>query len=174
MYHEDKRRVIWAGMDLSHTGIAVDEDTRATHERHWQSEVERLGHALDAGAGMKLVAKKGLSNPAIHRYFYEVLKCKERRKRGKVTADEVAIRRLMLAYKRARPIGQLILDFRQAAKHLEFLNGARVDSDGRLRSLYKPMTKTGRYMASTTPVGTGTNGQNIMGSVRDIFIASPE
>jgi len=84
----------------------------------------------------------------------------------------VAIRRLMLRYKKARLVGEKILEYRHAQKMSEFVAEARVDADGRVRSLYRPLTKSGRCMASKTPIGTGANLQNQPHKIRDIFVPS--
>jgi DNA polymerase I-like protein with 3'-5' exonuclease and polymerase domains/uracil-DNA glycosylase len=173
-YIAHHRRMNRACLDLSLTGVPIDEEVRAHHHQKWESEKAHLRIQLKEVSGEDLVAKKSLSSTRVLKYFYETLGCKGARKRGtgRPTADEVAIRRLMLKYKKARPVGQLVLDFRHAQKMSEFVEEGRVSSDGRLRSLYRPLTKTGRCMSAKTPMGEGTNLQNQAREVRDMFAST--
>lgn len=174
-YVDHHRRMNWACLEMSLTGVPIDQEARQVHAQHWEAEKAKLKVALKAVSGMELVATKSLSSTKVLSYFYEVLACRPIRKKGQsagLTANEVAIRRLMLRYKKARDVGQLILDYRHAQKMSEFVAETRVDADGRLRSLYRPLTKSGRLMASKTPIGTGTNLQNQPHKIRNIFVAA--
>jgi DNA polymerase I-like protein with 3'-5' exonuclease and polymerase domains len=173
-YIAHHRRMNRACLDLSLTGVPVNEETRQHHQKHWESEKAHLRIRLKEESGTDLVAKKSLSSTRVLRYFFETLGCKmpKRRGTGRPTADEVAIRRLMLKYKKARPVGQLVLDFRHAQKMSEFVAESRVSPDGRLRALYRPLTKTGRCMSAKTPMGEGTNLQNQARGVRDMFAST--
>ena len=172
-YHQHYRRRMWAAVDLALTGCPVD--------RKWQKEqfdaetaqVARLATAIEHEAGAKLVAAKGLSSKRVVAYFYGTLKCKVYRKRGtgKPTADELHIRKLMIKYRKARPVGGLILDFRRHQKVREFLEPKRVDRDGRYRSAYTLTPKNGRLASSANPLGTGSNGQNQDHAVLAMFVA---
>jgi DNA polymerase-1 len=174
-YIQHHRKMNWACLEMSLTGVPVDQEARTQHAQLWEIEKARLRVELRELSGMELVAKKSLSSTKVLSYFYDVLACRPIRKKGQaagLTANEVAVRRLMLKYKKARPVGEKLLEFRHAQKMSEFVAESRVDSDGRLRSLYRPLTKSGRLMASKTPVGTGTNLQNQPHKIRDIFVPS--
>lgn len=152
-------------------------------EREGEGEIARLREALRTLAGTDFYGKgkrkgedgKGLSSPKVAAYFYDTLKCKPyyNRKTRTRTADEEAIRRLMRAYKKARPVGALILELRMWQKRGDFLAAKRIDEDGRFRAMYVPTAVTGRLQSSENPLGTGSNGQNIPrppSPVRGIFI----
>jgi DNA polymerase I-like protein with 3'-5' exonuclease and polymerase domains len=189
IYRGHYRRVMWAALDLSLEGMAVDAAERERLHQLARAELERLKVALTAAAGMPLTTgpkrlksgepsrakaqpKGGLSGAAVLKYFYEHLKCKEYRKGGKRTANEVALRRLELRYKKAAPVARLLLQFRHQEKMAQFTAPERLDRDGRMRSLFRPLTKTGRCRAQRPPTGVGTNLQNQFHKVRSMFVAS--
>lgn len=189
LYIEHYRRVMWACLDLSLEGMSVDEGERDRLHQAALSELERLRHEMAERAGTALTTgprvlksgkvskaknqpKGGLSSPAVLTYFYDTLKCKEYKKGGKRTANEVAIRRLQLKYKKAAPVAETILAFRHQEKVAQFTMPSRLDKDGRMRSLFRPLTTTGRCRAQTPPTGVGTNLQNQLRSIRSMFCAS--
>jgi uracil-DNA glycosylase family 4 len=189
IYREHYRRTMWAALDLSLTGFTVDEAERARLHADAMSELERLRHAMTEAAGFPLTTgprilksgkeskaknqpKGGLSNPAILKYFYDVQKIKPYRKGGRRTADEVALRRMALRYpKKASQVAGLLLEFRHQEKLAQFTAPTRLDRDGRVRSLYRPLTITGRLKAQTPPTGVGTNLQNQPHAIRGMFVA---
>jgi len=116
-----------------------------------------------------------LSNAKIKTYFYEHLKLPKviKRTTGRPTADEVTVRRLMLKYPEAVPVGSLVLEHRRKKKLSEFLGEGQLDADGRLRCTYKFTTESGRLASSKNPCGTGRNLQNIDRDVRDVFLPNP-
>lgn len=190
IYVEHYRRVQWAALDLSLTGFCVDEVER---ERLHQDALHRLdslrvemaeraGMALTTGprvlkSGLPSKAKHqpkgGLSNPKLLAYFYDHLRCAPYKKGGKRTANEVAIRRLCLKYPaKAAAVGELILAFRHWEKVAQFTASARLDRDGRIRSLFRPLTITGRLKSQIPPTKRGANLQNQPHKVRSMFVPS--
>jgi uracil-DNA glycosylase family 4 len=189
IYRAHYRRVMWAALDLSLEGMAVDPAERERLHQLARAELERLKVAITAAAGTPLTTgpkvlrsglpsqakhqpRGGLSGPRILQYFYETLRCREYRKGGKRTANEVALRRLGLKYKKAKPVSELLLQFRHQEKIAQFTAPERLDRDGRMRSLFRPLTKTGRCRAQRPPTGVGTNLQNQFHKVRSMFVAS--
>jgi uracil-DNA glycosylase family 4 len=189
IYRAHYRRTMWAALDLSLEGFAVDQGERDRLHQVALSELERIRHAMAERAGIPLTTgprilksgkastaknqpKGGLSNPAILKYFYETLKIKAYMKGGKRTANEVALRRMELRYPKAAPVCQLLLQFRHQEKVAQFTAPTRLDKDGRMRGLYRPLTTTGRLRAQTPPTGVGTNPQNQLRSIRSMFVAS--
>jgi uracil-DNA glycosylase family 4 len=189
-YRQHYKKVMWAALDLSLEGFTVDEQERARLHAHATSELERLRHAMQEAAGFSLTTgprilksgkpstaknqpKGGLSNPAIMKYCYDVQHIPPYKKGGKRTVDEVALRRMQVRYpKKAGAVPQLILDFRHQEKLAQFTAPTRLDRDGRMRSLYRPLTITGRLKSQTPPTGVGTNLQNQPHAVRSMFTAS--
>lgn len=183
LYQPHYRGLARVCMDLSLGGFLVDEARRAELEREAATRLDELKREIRVAAPFDLFGKgkrkgedgKGLSSPKINGYFYDTLKCKPYFNPGTKsrTCDEEAIRRLMRAYKKARRVGQLVLDFRQWEKRQQFLDAERVDDDGRFRSLYVPTAVSGRLQSSENPLGTGSNAQNLPrppSPVRSIFI----
>ena len=85
----------------------------------------------------------------------------ERKKRGKATTDESALRSLRLTYpERCGEVIGKILEFRRAEKLASFVSGGVVGPDGRIHSQYKMLVQTGRLSSSAAPDGTGANLQN--------------
>lgn len=85
----------------------------------------------------------------------------ERRKKGKATTDESALRSLRLTYPdRCGEVIGKILEFRRAEKLASFVSGGVVGADGRIHSQYKMLVQTGRLSSSAAPDGTGANLQN--------------
>jgi len=153
-------------------GVRVDTTRREARAAEQKAHLGTLREQLTRTAEMPLHASKGLSNKKLGIYFYEQLGCKEQvhlRTRRR-TVDEVAVRRLMRKYPAAKPVGELVLQYRRAQKLAEFLDDARVDADGRMRSTYAIDTDTGRLSSKTNPLGTGSNAQNQDREIRDIFV----
>jgi DNA polymerase I-like protein with 3'-5' exonuclease and polymerase domains len=189
IYIKHYRRVMLASLDLSLEGFPVDEGERARLHAEALSELERLRHAMTEHAGIPLTTgprilksgktskaknqpKGGLSNPAILKYFYETKNIKPYRKGGKATCDEVALRRLQIRFpKKVEPVAGFILQFRHQEKKAQFTAPTRLDRDGRMRSLFRPLTHTGRLQSQTPPTGVGTNLQNQLRSIRGMFRA---
>lgn len=190
IYEQHYKRVMWACLDLSLEGMAVDEVERARLHAEAVSRLEALRHAMAAVAGYPLTTgprilksgkpstakhqpKGGLSNVAIMKFFYEDQKIKPYMKGGKRTCDEVAVRRMAVRYpKKAGAMAGKLLDFRHQEKVAQFTAPTRLDRDGRMRSLFRPLTTTGRCRSQTPPTGVGTNLQNQLRSIRSMFVAS--
>lgn len=114
-----------------------------------------------------------LSHTKIAKFLYEDLNIPKQVKRGtgRVTTDEVTVRRMMLKYPaKLSEVGALILEHRRKKKVSEFLDEGKVDDDGRMRCTYKFTTESGRLASSKNPIGTGRNLQNIDRDVRDVFL----
>jgi len=177
VYREHYRRLSAACFRLSRTGFLVDNDARKAIAEREKGILKEIRGRLAGTCGTDLIAKKGFSAPRVAAYFYDKLGCKAFRKRGSGTrtCDELAIRRLMRKYKKARPAGADILAYREHAKIRQEVRGVLVDDDGRMRSLYTPTAKTGRLRSRKTPVGTGINAQNRdrHSDLRRMFVADP-
>jgi len=190
LYRQHYRDVFHAALDLSLEGFTVDDGERDRLHQDAMSRLEGLRHRITEAAGTELTTgpkilksgkpsraknqpKGGLSNPRLLAYFYDHLKLQAYRKGGKRTANEVAVRRLSLKYpKKAAAVGGLVLEFRHWEKISQFTAQARLDRDSRMRSLYRPLTETGRLRSQTPPTGVGTNLQNQPHKIRSMFVPS--
>lgn len=116
------------------------------------------------------------SNPDLKLLFYSILNLPEqhrydaKKKTRVVTCNREALEKLD-DYWVARPFTKHILAARNLDKIIGVLETG-IDADGRLRAAFNPSgTDTGRWSSSENPFRTGTNGQNITGKLRKIFIA---
>lgn len=172
VYHAQYADLLPHLLDLSCHGVHVDTAARTAKAEEHATTLARLQGEITALVGHALHAKKGLSNTKLQRYFYEELRCKPYTniRTHRPTADEVAVRRLMRKYPKARPVGTLVLQYRSTQKVLEFVAETRTDADGRMRSAYSPETDTGRLASKKNALGGGTNAQNQDRAIRDIFV----
>lgn len=158
-------------------GVKVDDPTRRWRLAHLMADCLELQDKLEDATGLKLYGKSSLSNTKLKHYLYDVLKLpkqeRTRKARGEktVTADELAVRKLMLKHKDALKVsGPLILDHKRKSKLREFCEEGRVDADGYFRSSYSLNTEAGRLSSKTNPNGTGGNAQNQDRELRDMFV----
>lgn len=121
-----------------------------------------------------LHGKKDISSQKVSKYLYGELSLPKQkvRNKGGLTANEVALRKLVLKcvaqepqpkslrrWKRepefAQAVLKYILDHREQFKLLNYVDPSIFDVDGRLRSMYKVTTEPGRLASSSNPFGTG-------------------
>lgn len=161
------RRQRFVGLAAACAAVRAELADRAGTPLH---STKRTKQQRDAGT------PPDLSNAKIAAYLYGPLGLPRVVKRGtgKVTTDEVTVRRLMLKYpEKMDVIGRLILEHRRKKKVSEFLDEGVPDADGRMRCTYKFTTRSGRLSSSKNPHGTGRNLQNIDREVRDVFLPDP-
>lgn len=127
-----------------------------------------------------LCADKDLSSQRVIAFLYTTLGLPKQRKRVEhtLTADEVALRKLLLKVSghTAQPkalthwqrepsvaadVLTLLLEHREKAKLIAYVNPDKFDPDGRIRCMLKVTTEPGRLASSRNPFGTGYNLQNI-------------
>ena len=148
-----------------------------SEQRRLRLDQDRLRSQLAGAAGTPLHGKTALSSKKVLDFLYGTLKLPPqfagRGARKRPTANEVAIRRLILnkaTAARMAEVGPLILADRRTQKLLEFTDPARLDPDGRFRCTYAFTTDTGRLSSRENPKGTGANTQNIDREVRCVFV----
>lgn len=168
---------------MMHEGIAVDAGGRGATFAAKRADLARQRaaiSALTAGSNLFSGKKQSLSNPKLITLLYDQLGIPEHRKLGRRTADEAAIRSLLLTRwtrkKKAAEIALLeaILSFRRAEKLATFVDPKAIDADGRIRTHYNLCTEEGRLSAKRNPFGTGLNLQNQPNArgreLRDFFV----
>jgi len=154
--YERQVKIIEPLVYMMNRGIRVDTEGMSKAKIDMEDELVKLQLELNETAGMSLNA----NSPAqLSWYFYEHLKQHAYRKKGRVTTDETALKRLSRkGIKEAALVGK-IRTLRKLAS--TYTNLDKVDSDGRIRSSYNPVgTKTGRISSSENIFGTGMNMQN--------------
>lgn len=157
--------------DMECRGVLIDQIAR----KKVQEEIEALcqiierdlARLLDEGLGVQI----NPNSPAqLQKLFYEVLKLPPVKYQGRITTNREALEKLR-KYFFAEPIVNHILAIRDYRKKLSVLRTG-IDPDGRIRTSYNIAgTDTGRLSSYTSAFGSGTNLQNITGSLRQIYIA---
>lgn len=150
--------------------------SRKDGKHKWEPGVEDTPErkCLSCGASrMKVRAFKPSSDADLQHLFYGVWGMKPiHNKDHKVTSDREARGRLKERSKKYAPVIEMIDDFADKKKQLEFLS-FRSD-DGRFHSSFNvSVTNTGRYSSNADAFGRGGNGQNITEKHRHIFTADP-
>ena len=137
-------------------GIRVDTEGMLKAKHTMEDELLGLQKELNAIAGMSLNVN---SNTQMPWYFYEHLGHNPYRKKGRITTDDTALKRLSRkGVKEASIVGKIRTSRKLIAT---YTNIDAVDKDGRIRSSYNPVgTKTGRLSSSKTIFDTGMNMQN--------------
>jgi uracil-DNA glycosylase family 4 len=165
---------------IMRNGLLVDDEKRAKLKEEFTATVKTKLTKIHILAGKSLAGPKTLSSKKVADYLYTDLNLPEqtRRRSGgvkSVTADEVAVRTLMLKFPhQLGVIGQEILDVKRTQKLIEFVSEGRLDEDKRMRSSYKLTTTAGRLSSSKNPKGTGTNAQNQDRELRSMYVADDE
>lgn len=180
-------------MEMMLEGLLVSEDARSKviaefERRQAKLEaglqrlcVEGLGLAPDRvkrSGGRSSVAINAASPPDVQYLFYGILGIPEKRKKkkGKDEASILSDRATLtsfLSYYHAVPFVNYILALRDCNKALGFLR-TKLDPDNKIRCSFNVAgTNTGRSSSSFSDTGTGTNLQNISGSLKDVFVAAP-
>jgi len=158
-YHR-QRKLIKPLIYMSERGIKVDVEGMLNYKTEQESELAILEDRIKVVVGRDI----NTSSPQqLMQYFYKDLNHPPYRKRnanGKYTdtIDVDALKRLARKsdYKGSEA-AQLMLDIRSLSKRIStYLNIGKVDTDGRMRSSYKPVgADTGRLSSGETIFGTG-------------------
>lgn len=167
---------IFIGMQMR--GVRVDPWRRAEMREEYVREQAEAIERLEAAAGMKIMAKKSISNKALLELLYTRMRLPKQynRKTGSLTADKKALDKLATKVNdEQRPLFQDILTIRELGVEISTFLDADLDSDGRLRwSTNLAGTVSGRISTSASPFWTGTNIQNWNEDVRDIVVSEPD
>jgi DNA polymerase I-like protein with 3'-5' exonuclease and polymerase domains len=172
-------------LDMNSRGLLVDEECRQQVIAEYKEEIYTLtlqvNRLIREGIGWQFTPSPGRkyqwpSDEQLKILFYDHMKIPEIKKRDKngshVTVDRGALEQLE-HYFYAEPIIGHILLLRDLAKKVSFLSTA-IDSDGRLRTSFNIAgTRTGRFAASLSDFGTGTNLQNVENKLRAVFVPDP-
>jgi DNA polymerase I-like protein with 3'-5' exonuclease and polymerase domains len=172
-------------LDMTLTGILVDQQQRAKVLAQYRAEIHRLD------AQLTRIAREGIgftntdtkppqrwwrSLDKLKNLLYDVMGLPPVRKRSKATGifapvvNREALEKLG-DYFIAEPIINHLLALRDIDKKRGFLETG-IDADGRMRSNFNIAgTNTGRLASSFSDYGTGTNLQNVDRELRSVFTA---
>ncbi len=171
-------------------GIRTASEDRLMRHAQSQARTIEIQDQLTALIGYSIHAKKDLSPKKLAQALYETLKLPKQFKKGTKTADEVALRKLLLyAQEKLRNVNnprsrnrdpehwqkvitvlELLLESRGTTKVRAFVDQRKADKDGYLRCELGFTTESGRLESKKNPLGTGQNLQNIDRRARDTFI----
>lgn len=164
--YEWLRRVMHPLMFMEERGILVDVKGVNAEASRIDTELAKLKELLFSMTKCNLNPN---SPKQVGTYFYVTKGLTPHVKKGKVTVDEVALKRLSgKGYKEA----SVILEARGLAKLKGTYLEMALDSDNRIRSRFDPTgTVTGRLSSKKTIFGTGGNMQNLPPAFKQFLIA---
>jgi DNA polymerase I len=166
-------------------GFKVDQKLKHRLRAEYSGQWESLQKNLDVVAGGPLNTS---SPPQMQSFVYGTLGLPVRKKKGRPTCDEDALRALLgIAEDKMRTVKQedakyrwtraylgltIILKIRAIRKRKESYLDISLDNDGRMKTLLRVGgTETGRFSASKTLWDTGCNLQTIPRELRKMFVA---
>lgn len=139
---------------------------------------EAVRACKDSGGDKIVEVGIGLSDDAIARYIYgklgitPIYKLRKGTKKRTVTVDDVALKTVRLRHPTTGPLVDLIREHRKCTKLVStYLDPEKLDTDGRLRCMYKTYgTNSGRLASTSNPEGLGMNLQNMDGLLKPLLI----
>jgi DNA polymerase-1 len=169
-------------------GIRVDEAKRKDLSEHYDGEWIKFQKSLDHVAMRPINVN---SPPQMKALFYDELKFPPRRKEGKVTTDEDALRAMMAQaeekmkgsktqeaknkWLRAFISAKLVLKIREIRKLKSSYLDVEIDQDHRARcTISVGGTETMRFSHSKTLWGTGLNQATVPHKLRIFYIADED
>jgi len=154
--YERQRRLIEPLVFMMEKGIRVNALGMRKAYVDMMDEVSILRDKLDIMAGQPLNPN---SPKQLKEYFYNTLGHKGYKKKGKITTDDDAMKRLSIKGVKEAHLVQQIRTLRKAAS--TYLDIEKVDEDGYYRCSYNPVgTRYARLSSSSNIFGTGGNMQN--------------
>ena len=150
-------------------GIKMDVDQMKSKYGANELMIQEKLAELNARAGTDLNPN---SPKQLKEYFYETKGLKPITEKGKVTTNELALRKLS---SKGHTEAKLILELRQLKTMNSRYYGMKLDSDNRIRCSFNPVgTSTGRLSSSKTIFGTGANMQNQPSDMKKVMRPDPE
>jgi hypothetical protein len=177
LFEKDYRRLFPVVLDMMAAGYRQDIGKRESLLIRLVERNRDLDKELTAmNGGEPLTGTKGgLSNQKVAAFLYGRLAIDVVRDRGtgRVTTDEVALRRIARTHEEGTPekkAAALLLERRRNTKTSERLPTSKLDPDGYERSSYSPTTDSGRVRASASPFGSGANSMNVDRRMRYVYL----
>lgn len=167
--YERTRKIILPLVFMMERGIRINVAQMAEDYEKTQVEIARLELELNDMAGQALNAK---SPTQLCNYFYECKGIKPYKHQGRITTNELALKRISrLGYKEA---AQILKIRGEVKENSTYRDTSKVDLDGRLRCSYNPVgTRYSRISSSANIFGTGNNLQNQPHGILKYFLADP-
>ena len=161
-------------LEMELRGMRVDTEAVSREYASLSAKLSTLKSQLEfiMAEGLSLPDFNFNSPPQMKNLFYEIFGLPRQYSLGKITLNRKALEKFR-GYFFCETIVNHILAIRDTIKKLGVLK-TPIDSDGRIRTAYNIAgTDTGRLSSNASAFGSGTNLQNITGSLRSIFISDP-
>lgn len=155
-------------MYMGYRGIRVDKDRLDRLSKESEARMEEIKKAVEEEVGYPLNPN---SSQQGMKYFYEELKIKPYKEKGKKTLNEGALVRLS---RRGYKVAKLLLKYRQeSTMNSRYYKMKLRERDGetRMTCSYKPVTKMARLSSSKDLDGYGGNMQNQPKKMNLVFLA---
>jgi DNA polymerase len=160
---------------LSLHGIVADVEEMSRRRAVAQARCNEIKEALNTIAEESICGAKSISNKKLQHFLYDTLKLRPKMLHGKVTTNEVALRKLFDETRVGKPDAHnalaLLIEYRRAFALVGQLKVEGIDADHRLRCQYKFTTVFNRLSSSKNPFGTGRNLQNSDHETLDLYQA---
>ena len=154
--YDRQRSIIEPLTYMMERGIKCDVEGMRAESDAMVARFDELQEELNVIAGRVVNPN---SPKQLQQYFYVEKGIKPYTKKGKITTDETAMKRLA---RRGFKEASVVLEMRRVKKLASvYLDVEKVDDDGRMRCSYNPVgTRYSRISSSTSIFGTGGNLQN--------------
>lgn len=165
--YERQRKIIEPCLYIQQHGIRFDHERREWWRERLTKEIETLQAELNTRTGRSLNVK---STKQKKEYFYAELGIKPYTKKGSITTDADAMKRIA---RKGVVEARLALEITKRRDLLSKYINVKLSADGRFRFSVKPVgTKYGRISTSKMiPDGVGTNGQNWPEAMKGLWLA---
>lgn len=169
-YDRHYRQMFAPMIDMMLAGTRMEDRKRVFKHARLLADCVGIQSKLTEIAGEELHGPKGdFSSKKLGRFLYEQLRLPRQVVQGKLTANEVAVRKLVLRVPGFQETGGLILDHRRKYKLASFIKDGVADADGRVRSSFG-WVDTLRFSSGKNPRRQGANRQNTDREILDLFL----
>jgi DNA polymerase-1 len=167
--YQRQRDVIIPLVYAQNRGINIDMEKLKLVYKETEEKIKILQKELNELAGRELNPN---SPKQLKTYFYVEKNFTPYRSQGKITTNELAMKRIV---RKGSKEASIVVEIRKLRKLLgTYYDPAKVDSDGRLRTNFQPVgTLNGRLSSRETIFGTGMNVQNVPGVMKKYMIFDP-
>lgn len=171
--YEFARSIQAPALEMMLRGFRVDMIRRNQMITEFEAHRDRVQANFDALTTALYGSPLNARSPVqLQAFFYDFLRLRPRRHKGRVTTNREALESLAEDFL-AEPFVRHILTIRDLTKRIGTLR-TEVDPDRRMRTTYSVAgTETGRFASYQSALGTGTNFQNLTERLRRIFVADP-
>ncbi len=174
-YFKNTHRLAFALSDAQEYGMLFDIEEQKKMIVTYEAAIDKVRKEINTLCGYEI-------NPGspkqVKKLLYSELRFPTMHMKGKVTVDEVALRKLEKRYPNEQILSKII-EYRKVVKLVGTYLNIKIDEDNRMRTSYNASgTKGARISSSKTLRGTGLDLQNIPAgrsrgvvNIRHLFVA---